>query len=182
MFKPKYLISIFLVLFFLSSCEMISAGHGGFTTYSFDTNKRNLESAILKVIANDSNFFREPEASQEYKDIYKEITAERNKELKDGYVDTNYVDYYNDGKNYITIRIKDKDYKFTFRFIGDDESWEKASNSQFYLVYLHDQYNKGGGYKDKLEPKFIKQLTDVFELEFLNKVSKEMNIPFTKTE
>ncbi|GEM_PF-4315367 len=161
---------------------MISAGHGGFTTYSFETNKKSLETAILKVIANDSNIYREPEVSQEYKDIYKEITEERNKELKNGYINTEYVDYYNDGKNYLTIKIKDKDYKFTFRYIGDEEYWQSSSNSQFYIVYLYDEYNRGGGYKDKLEPKFVNKLSNVFELEFVNKVSKELGIPFSKTE
>jgi hypothetical protein len=182
MVKLNYFILIYLLSSFLSSCEMISAGHGGFTTYSFDTNKETLETSIMKVIKNDSNIYREPEASQEYKDIYKEITAERNKKLKDGYINTDYADYYNDGKYYITIKIRNRDYKFTFRFIGDDEYWETSSNSQFYLVYLYNEYSKGGGYKDKLDPKVIKQLTDVFELEFVNKVSEEMNMPFTKTE
>jgi hypothetical protein len=161
---------------------MISAGHGGFTNYSFKTKKKTLETAVMKVIANDSNIYREPEATQEYKDIYKKSTEESNKELKDGYVNPNYVDYYNDGKNYMTITIKDKGYEFTFRYIGDEEYWDKSPNSEFYLVYLHDEHNEGGGYKDKLEPEFIKKLANVFETDFVNKVSKELDIPFTKTE
>lgn len=166
----------------LISCEMISAGHGGFSTYSFEVKKKNLETAIMKVIETDSNFYREPEVSQEYKDIYKEITKERNKENPDLQVDTNYLDYYNDGKNYITIKIKNTDYKFTFRYIGDEEYWNNSTNSQFYIVYMRDEYNRGGGYKDKLEPQFVDKLTNVFETEFVQKVSKELGIAYSKKE
>ncbi|RZJ71523.1 MAG: hypothetical protein EOO47_22875 [Flavobacterium sp.] len=168
--------------FLLLSCEMISAGHGGFTTYSFEVKKRDLETAIMKVIKTDSNFYREPEVSKEYKDVYKEVTKERNQENPDIQIDTNYVDYYNDGKNYVTIKIKNTDYKFTFRYIGDQEYWNNSTNSQFYIVYMRDQYNRGGGYKDKLEPPFTNKLTNVFETEFVQKVSKELGIPFSKED
>jgi hypothetical protein len=182
MHKLKYFIIIAYCSFFLSGCEMFSAGHGGFMSYSFEVKKKELETAIMKVIDTDSNFYREPKASQEYKDIYKEITKGRNKENPELQVDTNYVDYYNDGKNYVTIKIKNIDYKFTFRYIGDKEYWNNSPNSQFYIVYMYDQYNRGGGYKDKLEPQFINKLTNAFETEFVQKVSKELGIQFSKTE
>lgn len=182
MHKLKYFIIIAYFSFFLSGCEMLSAGHGGFTSYSFEVKKKELETAIMKVIQTDSNFYREPEVSQEYKDIYNEITEERNKENPDIQVNTNYVDYYNDGKNYVTIKIKNIDYKFTFRYIGDQEYWNNSTNSQFYIVYMHDQYNGGGGYKDKLEPQLINKLTNAFEIEFVQKVSKELGIPFSRIE
>lgn len=180
MHKLKYFFFVVYCSSLLSGCEMFSAGHGGFTSYSFEVKKKRLETAIMKVIDTDSNFYREPEVSQEYKDIYKEITKERNKENPDIQVDTNYVDFYNDGKNYLTIKIKSTDYKFTFRYIGDEEYWNNSPNSQFYIVYMHDQYNQGGGYKDKLEPQFIAKLTNVFETEFVKKVSNELGISFSK--
>ncbi|MFW0718437.1 hypothetical protein [Pedobacter sp. N23S346] len=179
MHKLKHFI-IAYCCFFLPSCEMFSAGHGGFMSYSFEIKKKELEGAIIKVIETDSNFYREPEVSQEYKDIYKEITKERNKENPDSEIDTNYVDYYNDGENYVTIKLKNTDYKFTFRYIGDEEYWNNSPNSQFYIVYMRDEYNRGGGYKDKLEPQFIDKLTNVFETEFVQKVSKELGIPFSE--
>lgn len=161
---------------------MISAGHGVFTTYSFKTKKKDLEAAVMKVIEQDSNIYREPEASQEYKDIYKKATEEQNKELKDGALSTDYVDYYNDGKNYLTIKLKHKNYKYTFRYIGDEKYWEKSSDSEFYIVYIWDENNRGGGYKDKLEPEFVKKLADEFEIKFVDKVSNQLGIPFTKRE
>ncbi|RZK01771.1 MAG: hypothetical protein EOO43_23875 [Flavobacterium sp.] len=74
MHKLKYFAIITYCSFLLSGCEMFSAGHGGFTSYSFEIKKSELETAIMKVIETDSNFYREPKVSQEYKDIYKEIT------------------------------------------------------------------------------------------------------------
>jgi len=179
--KIKYLL-IVVIVSSLFGCDMISAGSGSLVVYSFETSKENLEAAVMKVIADNKNIHREPEANQEYKDIYKEFIKEKNKENKDIYLDTNYVDEYNDGKTYLTIKIKDKDYKFTFRYYGDEKEWKTSPTSEFFIVYAYDKYRKGGGYYDKLDPKFLKQLTDVFELELANKVEKELGVKYVKAE
>jgi hypothetical protein len=169
--RVKYLAALFLSLF-LFSCNLISAGHGSFTRYFFNTSKANLETAVMKVIAENRNIYRELEASQEYRNTYKEIIKERNEEAKNNDIDTNYVDYYNDGKSYVTISINNEDFRFVFRYLGDEKEWSTSPNSEFFLVYINDKFGKGGGYKDNIDPKFVKRLSNVFEVEFVNKVAK----------
>lgn len=161
---------------------MISAGHGSLENYQFDVSKAKLEAAVMKVISANKNIYREPQTSEEYKKIYKEITKERNKEDKNGYVDTNYVDYYNDGKNYVTIKIKDKDYEFTLRYYGDEIEWKSSPKSEFFIVFARNKYGKGGGFNNNPDPKLVKQLVDVFKSEFVDKVAKELNIKYSIRE
>lgn len=172
---------ILFLLLVLSGCDMISAGHGSLNGYYFETTKQKLENAVMKVIAENKDIYREVPTSQEYKDIYKEITKERNKETPHIQVDTNYVDYYNDGKNYVTIKLRDEAYKFTFRYYGDLDEWKTSPHSEFFIVYAYENGN-GGGYKDRLDAELLKRLNKVFELEFVDKVAKELGIKYSVTE
>jgi len=177
----KVIKCLFLLLFLsLHGCDMISAGSGSLKFYNFETTKAKLEIAVMKVIADNKNIYRKAEVSQEYKDIYKEFAKEKNKEHKNDQIDTNYVDDYNEGA-YLTIYSKEKDYEFTFRYYGDEEEWKTSPRSAFFLVYAYDKYRKGGGYNDKLDAKFLKELTDTFELEFVNKVETELGIKYKNT-
>lgn len=178
--RTNYLL-LFLFLA-LNGCNIISAGHGSLTSYDFETNKAKLEAAVMKVIAENKNIYREPEPNQEAKDIYKEIAKERNKDDESINTDTTYVDYYNDGKDYLTIKIKDKNYRFTFRYYGDEETWKTSPTSSFFIVYAYNELGQGGGYNDNLDPKLLKQLTAVFESELANKVEKELGLKYTAKE
>jgi hypothetical protein len=177
--KIKSLILVF-VLFFIS-CDNIAAGSGSLVSYSFQFPKEKLGAAVMKVIDENRNIHREPEASQEYKDIYKEVIKERNKENKDPQEDPNYVDYYNDGKTYLTIKMVKQDCEFTFRYLGNENDWKTSPTSELIIVYAYGKYRRGGGFYDKLDPAFIKQLTDVFELEFINRIEKELGTKSVKT-
>jgi hypothetical protein len=173
---------ILVIVFYIFGCDQISAGSGSLVTYSFATSKQRLEAAVLKVIAENNNIYREPETSQEYKDMYKEVIKERNRKNRDLQVDTNYVDYYNDGKTYLTIKLKDYDYEFTFRYYGDEKEWKSSPRSEFFIVYAFNKYRKGGGYNDNLDPSFIKELTNVFEQQFANKVESELGVRYIRSE
>ncbi len=183
-FKESRYLLIFLSLA-LSGCGFYSAGHGSLSqSYTFNTSKAKLESAVMKVIADTNKYYREPPVSQEYKDLYKKTMEERNKEDKDNYEDPNVpdYDYYNDGTNYVTIKIKDTGCKFTFRYYGDENMWKTSPTSAFFIVYARDKSRKGGGYNDHLDPEFVKQLTKVFELKFANEVEKELGLTYSKVD
>lgn len=175
----SYLI-LFLLLSF-NSC-VISAGHGSLTSYNFETSKAKLETAVMKVIAEDKNIYREPKPNQEVKDIYKKIAKERNNENKDFNADLSAYSYYNDGKNYLTITIKNKNYKFIFRYYGGEEEWKTSPTSSFFVVYAYNQFGHGGGYNNNLDAKLVKELTTAFESEFVDKVQKELGIKYKVEE
>lgn len=178
--KTTNCLILFLLLTF-TGCA-ISAGHGSLTSYNFETSKAKLETAVMKVIAEDKNIYREPEPNQEVKDIYKKYAKEGNKESKDFNADLSSYNYYNDGKNYLTITIKNKNYKFIFRYYGDEGIWKTSPTSSFFIVYAYNEFGHGGGYKDNLDAKLVKELTTAFESEFVDKVQKQLGIKYKVEE
>src|SRR5215831_1818371 len=81
---------------FFTACENAEAVKG----YKYATTKENLETAVNKVIANNPNIYHES------------IKVDIDSLLKKAEAEATSVDsakFYNDGKNYVTIKIKSGD-------------------------------------------------------------------------
>jgi hypothetical protein len=134
------------------SCNFISAGtHGMIKSYDFPVSKYELENVIHKVITNSHNIYR----------------------------DTSDHGYYNDGNNYLTIKIgkESESSKYIFRYYGDEKMWKASPNSsEIFICYAYNKDNKGGKDGDQnLNPAVRTQLTELFENEFIDKIKTELN-------
>lgn len=158
---------IFIVCIFLIGCALpIPGGAGSIKGYRYQTTKDKLENAIKTVIKNNKNIYR---------DSIKNYIVDMTNNKKDTMDDN----MYNDGKNYMTIKIKEANIEneYTFRFYGDEEYWKTSPSSEIFIVYAYDKTGKGGseGHGD-IDNQLRKKLTDVFESEFINKIDKELNM------
>ena len=143
-----------LILVLLCSC--LTAGtHGSIISFQFSTSKYNLERAVEKVI-----------------DINQNIQRDTTK----AYDDSTKYGYYNDGTNYMTIRITKKNitYKYIFKYAGDKKYWDSSKISNIFIAYAYDNEGNGGSegnggiswYKFGLKKKLI----FLFESELVNKI------------
>lgn len=87
------------------------------------------------------------------------------------------INYYNDGTNYFTIHIFEKnvDYKFVVRYYGDSTYWDTSRHSEIFVAFATENGRGGSvGHDDFAgENRKIKQLLiDVFEREFIDTLDK----------
>lgn len=131
---------------------MIGAGtHGLLKGYRYSISKKELETAVIKVIEKNPNIYR----------------------------DTIDKDYYNDGITYLTIKIKNKDIEneYTFRYYGDQEDWKNSTYSEIFICYAYDKYGKGGSEgKGNFTKEQEKGLIDAFEMFFIDQLDRELNL------
>ena len=162
---------IFLILF-LGGCSSSSLGggtRGSIKAYDYSTTKSELSVAVADVIKSNPNIY--PDTIRNF------MIDETN-----GKHDTIFNDYYNDGKTYVTmtIKVKDMDYEYTFRYMGDEKTWEAASNSEIFICYIYDKNGLGGsegdGNFEKIPIETKKQMLDLFETEFIDKVDRKLNL------
>jgi hypothetical protein len=158
-----------LLIFIFSGC----GGAGSIKGYRYATTKYNLQKAVMTVIKNSPNIYRDstmdktvdPSIETRYKDSNVDLAAGNN--------------YYNDVINYVTITITDGQTKdeFTFRYYGDQEYWNSSPSSEIFIVYAFDKFRKGGsdGHGD-LSTKMEKEFTDIFESQFVAKLNKELHL------
>jgi len=147
----KLLLLIFGISTLFISCNLFDAGtHGMIKQYTFSVSKYELEKVINKVIAITSNIYR----------------------------DTSKHDYYNDGSAYVTIKIgaKNNPSEYIFRYYGDEEMWKVSPHqSEIFVCYAYNSDRNGGKDGDaRLTPIIRKQLTDLFEVAFVEKVNAEL--------
>lgn len=141
-----------VITFFLFSCNMIGAGtHGSLKGYRYVIPKEKLESALMNLINNDPNIYR----------------------------DTTNRDYYNDGKTYLTIKINNNEIEneYTIRYYGNQEDWQGSQSSGIFICYAYDKYGRGGDQENgKTTMELKKELINVFEVFFINKLDKKLDI------
>ena len=164
----KTFVSLLTILsIFLVGCFIISSGtHGSLKGYQYMITKNHLDSAVIYVIKNNPKIYRDTN------NINYVI------EEKDGKIDTTIDTYYNDGKTYLTIKIKTEkgQCEYTFRYYGSEEDWKIASTSEISICYAYDETGIGGSEGNgEIDEQKLKYLTAVFEKELVEKVDKKLN-------
>ena len=162
--RARYLF-IFLLL---SACTPFwPNGHGSIKGYRYPVTKWKLEKAVLDVIKNDSNIFRD--TAKQYITVINQDDSNKKKVITNN--------YYNDG-TYITIKIKSgaEVNEYIFRYYGDKDYWDTASSSEIFICYAYDKNDNGGAGRDNLIDDLKNKLTGVFEAEFVSKIDKELNV------
>lgn len=175
--KSIKIILTVIIAISLTSCFIGAGTHGSIKNYNYATTKDKLENAVNTVIKNNPN-------------IHCDTTINKIsiKDINSGKSDTIIDNYYNDGKTYVTIKIKvaDLENEYTFRYYGDEEYWKTSLTSGIFICYAYDKNGQGGSegtggvewYKWGLR----KKLTDLFEKEFVTKIDNELKIAHTETE
>ena len=141
---------LFLALLLLG-CGINGGTHGSIKGYRYNIPKDKLQEGINTVISKSQNIIRDTTTN-----------------------------YYNDGENYLTIKIRKEDVEntYTFRFYGKKEDWDTSKSSEIFIAYAHDKEGNGGsegdgglsGQREKLK----KELVSIFEGEFINKLDREV--------
>ena len=152
----KYFYFIFAT--FLCSCgllELSPGTHGSIKAYQYPVPKYLLDTAIKQIISSNKNIIRSTTKA---------------------YDDSTKNDYYNDGKRYVSITIKNdiSTIDYTLQFTGEDDFWDTSKISFLSIAYATDNKGNGGSkghgdfpwYKFKLK----KRVTSLLENELLSKV------------
>ena len=171
----KYKNSIFgfiISSIYLTSCIIGAGTHGSLKGYKYSTTKDKLDSAVMYVIKHNPNIYRDT--------IGKSYLANVGNGKQDTIVDNSY----NDGKEYLTIKIKTEkgQNEYTFRYYGGEEDWKTATISEIFICYAWDEFSKGGseGYGG-VDSKTLDYLTKIFEKELVNEVDKKLNLTHVET-
>ena len=167
-----------IFILFLSLTGCIGAGtHGSIKGYQYSINKDSLQNAIMTVIKNNSNIFRDTSL-----DSLGSSPLLDHSDAGDYSAGEN---FYNDIKHYVTIKITSGQEvnEYVFRYYGPDEDWKTSPISQIFICYAHDKNGNGGsegngGVSKKME----KEFTYIFEKEFVDKVDRQLNLTHTDTE
>ncbi len=166
----------FILTFSLVGC--ISAGtHGSIKGYQYSISKDILQKAIMTVIQNNSN-------------IYRDTTLDSlgSSPLLDHIDGKDYSagdNFYNDIKHYVTIKITSGQNvnEYIFRYYGADEDWKTSPTSEIFICYAHDKNGNGGSEGNGgVSKTMAKYFTDVFEKEFVDKVDKQLKLTHSDTE
>ena len=155
---------------------MAGGTHGSLKEYTFSVNKDTLQKVVMKVIHSNPNIARD--TSLDYLGSSPFLDSSECYNCPAG------ENYYNDIKHYVTITISSglDTNEYTFRYYGDDKDWETSLSSEIFICYAYDKLRRGGSEGNGgVESKVLKQLTDVFESEFVNKINKELNLHHNET-
>ena len=169
--KQFYNFILFLLLG-LTSCNIGAGTHGSLKSYQYPITKHKLEKAVMTVLKDNPKIFID--------DIQNYIIDNTN-----GKNDTIRNNSYNDTTTYLTIKINtDKELnEYTIRYSGDEESWKTDSTSSISICYAYDKFGKGGSEGNGgVGRKLLKQLVNVFELELIEKIDKELNLTHSSEE
>lgn len=169
--KSTFLFSFGMILFLFYSC----GGHGSLKGYRYQTTKENLQHAVMAVIKNNSNIYRDTSLDYLGSPIPQiQVDSE--------YAQPAATNYYNDVKNYVTIKITSgrSVNEYTFRYYGDEKYWKNSDSSEIFICYAYDKDHKGGSEGNGgVTPKMLEEFTSVFEKEFISKVDSELHLTYT---
>jgi len=160
----------------LTGCFISAGTHGSIKGYQYATKKENLQRAVMAVIKSNSNIYRDTSLDHlGSSPLLSNQGASGDQSAGDN--------YYNDIKNYVTIKItsgRDTN-EYTFRYYGDDEDWKTSPNSELFICYAFDKDRKGGSEGDgKVTKEMAKQFTDVLEKEFIKKINEKLSLQYTE--
>ena len=159
--KIKLIVWMLVIGAIFMSCTSMTGGtHGSIKAYEYSVPKSFLEKAVWKIIKTNSNIKRD--------------TTNQNDDIKYG--------YYNDSINYISFVITKADLvnDYTFRYAGDSIYYDTSKVSAISIAYAWDK-NANGGHED-VSGKVKKQLVNLFETEFINKIDAELHLKHRETK
>jgi len=153
------------MLFVWRGCGFGAGTHGSIKGYQYPVTKTELEKAVMTILQNKTNVYRDT-----IRNYMVDVTNGKN--------DTIENNYYNDGKNYVTLHIKTSDglNDYTFRYAGDSLDWANSRTSEIFICYIYDDKGNGGsegnGKWGQTDGTTKKKMIDLFETEFINKIDK----------
>jgi len=166
----------FILIFLLPDC--IGAGtHGSIKGYKYITNKDSLQKAIMTVIQDNPNIYRD--TSLDSLGSSPALDSVGTGDYSAG------ENFYNDIKHYVTIKITSGQNvnEYVFRYYGPDENWKTSPTSEIFICYAKDKNGNGGSEGNGgVSKKMAKEFTDVFEKEFVDKIDKQLNLTHIVTE
>jgi major membrane immunogen (membrane-anchored lipoprotein) len=155
--------------------------------YRYQTNKYNLEKSLLKVIKSNPHIYLDTSQNK--------VVVKRNPgDSTDTATDTINVSAYHgddsadiDRQNraFVTIRIKsgEEENVYWFRYYGDERYWRDAKSSEIFIVSAFDKsgngIQQGQNEHGEFRSELAKDLTGLFEAEFINKLDAELNLQHT---
>ena len=157
----------------LTGCFIGAGTHGSLKGYKYQTTKDKLDSSVMYLMKNNPNIYHDT--------IGNKILADVGNCKQDTIIDNSY----NDGHNYVTIKIKtDKGQcEYTFRYYGSEEDWKTSKTSEIFICWAYNEYGKGGSEGNGgVDIKTLKHLTEVFEKELVDKIDKKLNLTHIETE
>jgi hypothetical protein len=167
---------VFALTLLLTGC-MTAGTHGSIKGYRYSVNKDSLQKAIMKVIKNNLNIYRDTSLDS--------LGSSPLLDHNDGGDYSAGENYYNDIKHYVTIKITSgqKINEYTFRYYGPDEEWKTAPSAKIFICYAHDKDGNGGSEGNGgVSNKMAKEFTEVFEKEFIDKVDNELGMSHLDTD
>lgn len=102
-----------------------------------------------------------------------------------GIQDTIIDNSWNDGHEYVSIKIKtDKgNCEYTFRYYGGPEDWDTSKTSEIFICWAYDEFGKGGSEGNGgVDRKTLKHLTDIFEQELVYNIDKKLILKHIETK
>ena len=159
----KFWISLFLIST-LTSCFVGAGTHGSIKGYQYNVTKNELENAVMYVIKNSPNIHRDTRGEPRIENV------------GNGIMDTIFDNSYNDGKNYVAIKInvKNLENEYTFRYYGDEEYWKTSKSSEIFICWEFDKGGNGGN-EEYINSDDERRLTNIFETQFISLVDKQLN-------
>jgi hypothetical protein len=164
---------IVCVVFIVTGCFLSAGTHGSLKNYQYAIKKEDLQRAVMKVIKNNPNIYRDTSLDQ-----LANVPTHTNSTSDQSGGDN----YYNDIINYVTIKITSGQIvnEYTFRYYGDEEYWKTSGTSEIFICYAFDKNHKGGSEGNGgVTKEMLKGFTNIFEKEFISKVDHELNLSHT---
>ena len=163
----KYWILVFAIIVHLCAC-LTGGTHGSIKSYDFFVSKNTLQKAVEKILT-------------ESPDIHKDTVKNYIVNITSGKNDTIMNNQYNDGQQYVTIKIEGKvkgeESEFTFQYVGDEKDWDTLKTSSLSIAYAYDEKNNGGSNGNgglSYSPLLKKKIIRLFETRFINRIKKEL--------
>ncbi len=167
-------ILIFIILAAsLTGCFIGAGTHGSLKGYQYQTTKDKLDSAVMYVIKNNPNIYRDTIGNKFLADV------------GNGKQDTIIDNSYNDGHEYVSIKIKTEKGQcgYTFRYYGGEDHWKTSKTSEIFICWAYDEFGKGGSEGNGgVESKTLNHLTELFEKELVSNIDKKLNLTHIDTE
>lgn len=165
--------TLILLTLLFAGCGSAEAIKG----YHYATTKDNLEKAVRVAIKSNPNIYHNSIQENKLDSIM--AVAEREHSRADSAL------YYNDGKHYVTIKIKkgEEEIVYIFRYLGDEQYWKTSSSSEIFISEVHDErgnsLSQGHNENGEFSSKMAKDFTDLFEAELVSKIDKELSLKHT---
>ncbi len=164
--RNHFYVCFLVIIVKFSSC--LSAGtHGCIKAYAYPVKKNELQHAVNAVISNSNNLTQDTIPQNPLVDV----TNGKHDTIK-GLSNDAYVELY--------ISRDGKKYRYTFRYTGNKNDWNRDTTSEIFIAYAHDENGRGGsegnGGIGWYTPFLKKKLIKVFEEEFIDKIDENLKV------